>query len=274
MKCPWLFVLGSSKMFFPLKNIYSTSFKPFINGPTLLKSILKKRNTLQVSEYMKNCICWALMGSASVKEKLNWLTGYTKIEQLKNQIHEQEILLKEARIETKEAKRRHTLAVQQRLKLQQEVNELLQRKHLWTPMDLEKFTSLYRNDHVNEQEEQSAYKHLIECEEKLDELQVQLLNFMLTRYHEEQIWSDKIRHTSTWGTWSLIGLNIVLFLVIQLGLEPRKRRRLIHDLEQRIYSMFEKYKDDLSANQMMFQVPKESLEISDDLSSLTSGRFQ
>ncbi|CCJ28315.1 unnamed protein product [Pneumocystis jirovecii] len=202
---------------------------------------------------MKNCICWALMGSASVKEKLNWLTGYTKIEQLKNQIHEQEILLKEARIETKEAKRRHTLAVQQRLKLQQEVNELLQRKHLWTPMDLEKFTSLYRNDHVNEQEEQSAYKHLIECEEKLDELQVQLLNFMLTRYHEEQIWSDKIRHTSTWGTW-----------IIQLGLEPRKRRRLIHDLEQH----------DLSANQMMFQVPKESLEISDDLSSLTSGRFQ
>ncbi|KAG5519222.1 hypothetical protein PMAC_002310, partial [Pneumocystis sp. 'macacae'] len=266
-------VIGSSKMFFPLKNIYSTSFKPFINGPILLKSILKKKSTLLISKCMKNCIYWVLMGPASAKEKLNWLTGYTKIEQLKNQIYEQEIRLKETRIETKEAKRRHALAVQQRLKLQQEVNELLQRKHLWTPTDLEKFTSLYHNDHANEQEEQNAYIHLVECEEKLDELQVQLLHFMLTRYHEEQIWSDKIRHASTWGTWSLIGLNIVLFLVIQLGLEPRKRRRLIYDLEQHIHSIFGKYQANFSPDKLIFHVPKEP-EVSNNLSSLANEEFE
>lgn len=132
------------------------------------------------------------------------------------------------------------MAIQERLKLQREVNELLQRKHLWTPSDLERFTSLYRHDHINEQEEQKAYADLIECESKLDELQAQLIHFMLRRYHEEQIWSDKIRRMSTWGTWSLIGFNIMLFLIIQLGLEPRKRNKLMNDLKQHFELLSEK----------------------------------
>ncbi|KAG4304025.1 hypothetical protein PORY_002548 [Pneumocystis oryctolagi] len=185
-----------------------------------------------------------------------------------------EILLKKARVETKAAKNRHTFAVQQRLKLQQEVNELLQRKHLWTPIDLEKFTSLYRNDHISEQEEQSAYTYLVKCEEKLDELQEQLSQFMLTRYHEEQIWSDKIRRASTWGTWGLIGLNIILFLIIQLGLEPRKRRALVHDLEMYIQNALEQNQVKFQENQMMLQASKDSSEIIDDFSSAELNGFR
>ncbi|KTW30830.1 hypothetical protein T552_00542 [Pneumocystis carinii B80] len=233
-----LFLISrNSKLFFFPKKRNITFFKPFITSSTLLKSVIIRENVIK---HVQNYVSWVKTYFTSIEEKLNELTGYTKIEKLKCLISEQEINLKKARIETKEAKYKHTLAIQERLKLQQEVNELLQRKHLWTPSDLERFTSLYRYDHVNEQEEQKAYAHLIECESKLDELQVQLIHFMLRRYHEEQIWSDKIRRMSTWGTWSLIGFNIMLFLIIQLGLEPRKRKKLINDLKQHFELLSEK----------------------------------
>ncbi|KAG4302296.1 hypothetical protein PCK1_001568 [Pneumocystis canis] len=248
-------------------------FKPFISGPILLRRVFYKKNTVALSKHLKDYIHWVFTRRTSVEERLNQLTGYTKIEQLKNQIREQETHLKKARIETKEAKSRHTLAVQQRLKLQQEVNELLQRKHQWTQKDLENFTSLYRNDHINEQKEQNACSHLVECEEKLEELQTQLSQSILSRYHEEQMWSDKIRRLSTWGTWSLIGFNIILFLVIQLGLEPRKKRLLINDIEKRIQLILGQYQNSFEANQSIFNASDVSRQISEDLSLSVLNRF-
>ena len=50
---------------------------------------------------------------------------------------------------------------------------------------------------------------------------------ILKRYHEEQIWSDRIRRQSTWGTWGLMGVNVLLFLVLQFVAEPWKRNRLM-----------------------------------------------
>ena len=50
---------------------------------------------------------------------------------------------------------------------------------------------------------------------------------ILKRYHEEQIWSDRIRRQSTWGTWGLMGVNILLFLSLQFVAEPWRRKRLM-----------------------------------------------
>jgi She9 / Mdm33 family len=54
------------------------------------------------------------------------------------------------------------------------------------------------------------------------------------RYHEEQIWSDKIRRASTWGTFALMGINVVLFVVVQIGLEPWRRKRLVRGFEEKV----------------------------------------
>ena len=54
------------------------------------------------------------------------------------------------------------------------------------------------------------------------------------RYHEEQIWSDKIRRASTWGTFALMGVNVVLFIVVQIGLEPWRRKRLVRGFEEKV----------------------------------------
>lgn len=99
---------------------------------------------------------------------------------------------------------------------------------------MERFTSLYRSDHANEQAESAAQEQLAVAERVADDVQAKLSRSILSRYHEEQIWSDKIRRASTWVTWGLMGFNVLLFVVVQLWLEPWKRRRLVGGFEQKV----------------------------------------
>lgn len=110
----------------------------------------------------------------------------------------------------------------------------MQRKHAWSPSDLERFTELYRSDHANEQAEVAAQEQLAVAERVADDVQAKLSRSILSRYHEEQIWSDKIRRASTWVTWGLMGFNVLLFVVVQLWLEPWKRRRLVGGFEEKV----------------------------------------
>lgn len=138
------------------------------------------------------------------------------------------------------AKEDYTLAISQRSSSQREVNELLQRKHAWTPNDLERFTELYRSDHANEQAETAAQENLLTTERCAEEAAARLSASILARYHEEQIWSDKIRRMSTWGTWGLMGVNVLLFLVFQIGVEPWRRKRLVKGFEDKVMEALER----------------------------------
>ena len=120
------------------------------------------------------------------------------------------------------------------------MNELLQRKHAWSPNDLERFTELYRSDHANEQAETAAQENLLTVERRAEEAAAQLSASILARYHEEQIWSDKIRRMSTWGTWGLMGVNVLLFLVFQIGVEPWRRKRLVKGFEDKVMEALER----------------------------------
>lgn len=120
------------------------------------------------------------------------------------------------------------------------MNELLQRKHAWSAADLERFTSLYRSDHANEQAETAAQEALTGAERRAEEEAAKLSKSILARYHEEQIWSDKIRRMSTWGTWGLMGVNVLLFLVFQIGVEPWRRRRLVKGFEEKVMEALER----------------------------------
>ena len=138
------------------------------------------------------------------------------------------------------AREAYTLAISQRSSSQREVNELLQRKHAWTPNDLERFTELYRSDHANEQAEAAAQENLLTVERRAEEAAARLSASILARYHEEQIWSDKIRRMSTWGTWGLMGVNVLLFLVFQIGVEPWRRKRLVQGFEDKVMEALER----------------------------------
>ncbi len=56
------------------------------------------------------------------------------------------------------------------------------------------------------------------------------MNSMRERYQQEQLWSDKIRKMSTYGTFGLLTFNLILFIMIQFVFEPRKRKRLLDEL--------------------------------------------
>ena len=170
----------------------------------------------------------------TASQRLNDLTGYSGIEALKTEISTQESLVASSRKAVKDARATYASAVATRSTTQREVNDLLHRKHAWTPQDLERFTSLYRSDHENEQTETAAQKEVSEAETRYEEASTKLARTILARYHEEQIWSDKIRQMSTWGTWGLMGLNVLLFVVFQIMIEPWRRRRLVKGFEEKV----------------------------------------
>ncbi|KKZ60114.1 hypothetical protein EMCG_05139 [[Emmonsia] crescens] len=173
-------------------------------------------------------------------QRLNDLTGYSGIEKLKQDILAQEQHVRETRTRVHEAKEAYSSAINRRSTSQREVNELLQRKHAWTPTDLERFTSLYRSDHANERAETDAQEVLMVAEREAEEAAAVLSKSILSRYHEEQIWSDKIRRMSTWGTWGLMGVNVLLFLIFQVAVEPWRRRRLVKGFEEKVMEALER----------------------------------
>jgi sensitive to high expression protein 9, mitochondrial len=151
-----------------------------------------------------------------------------------------EQVLQSTRAELREAKAACAKAIAQRSASQREVNELLHRKSSWAPQDLERFTALYRSDHANEQAESSAQEAVSALEKRAEETSATLSACILARYHEEQIWSDKIRRMSTWGTWGLMGVNVLLFLVFQIGIEPWRRKRLVQGFEDKVIEALER----------------------------------
>ncbi|KAK9459734.1 Mdm33 family-domain-containing protein [Lipomyces oligophaga] len=186
----------------------------------------------------------------SAGKTLNEITGYSDIEKLKQNIERHEQFLVKARQDVKQTKEAYAAAIARRSASQREVNELLQRKQSWSPGDLERFTELYRSDHANEQEEIHAQEELEKSEQIADETQLALSRSILSRYHEEQIWSDKIRRASTYGTWMLMGFNVLLFIVVQLLLEPWKRKRLVGSFEDKVRLVIDERVNELKSSNM------------------------
>lgn len=176
---------------------------------------------------------------------LNDVTGYLGIEKLKKAVDKLEEELKSQKKAVKLSKLRYLEAIQKRSDSQKEINELLTRKHNWSPVDVERFTELYRNDHSNQQEEALAEQQLADAELAVDSVQNKLTQLILTRYHEEQIWSDKIRQALTWGTWIIMGVNVLLFAVATFLVEPWKRRRLVNAFDAQAQQKMDSFAEDI-----------------------------
>ena len=192
--------------------------------------------------------------------ELNKVSGYEEIEALKKEVVEQgmsfwgnfktvvrtidihfffdeENKIRLTREAAKQAKVAYEQAVMQRSNSQREVNELIQRKHTWNEADIARFTEIVRQDHIHEQEETRAKVAFDETEVAVEREFSLLLKSILARYHEEQIWSDKIRSASTYGSLAALGLNLVVFILAIMVVEPWKRRRLAQTFEEKIEEM-------------------------------------
>ncbi|KAI0913244.1 hypothetical protein F4823DRAFT_87424 [Ustulina deusta] len=170
----------------------------------------------------------------TASQRINNLTGYSSIETLKSQISALESQLHAAQSHLTATRSAYKSAVSDRAATQREVTTLLARQKTWTPVDFERFTKLYRQDYELEASVGARAVELEEAEREAERLGRELGASILARYHEEQIWSDKIRRMSTWGTWGLMGVNILLFLLLQFGAEPWRRQRLVRGFEEKV----------------------------------------
>ncbi|KAG8981473.1 sensitivity to high expression protein she9 [Tulasnella sp. 427] len=166
--------------------------------------------------------------------KLNKVTGYDEIDALKRRVGETEQSISEQRQAAKDAKAAYESAVARRSACQREVNDLLQRKSHWTEEDVVRFTGLVRQDHLNEQTVATSKVTLADREADVEREFNELMRVILNRYHEEQVWSDKIRSASTYGSLLAIGVNILVFVLAIVLVEPWKRKRLAQTFEKRI----------------------------------------
>lgn len=213
--------------------VMDNTAEPQHNGNGELPSTSSDRRaqlTKRFSHLMDN-----LQSSLFVASRhINDLTGYSSIDGMKRKITEHEEELAIAKEEVRTSRLNYKQLVADRAASQREVTTLLARKDSWTPIDLERFTQLYRSDHGNEHAVQEAAQHLADVERQAEQAASKLNSSILARYHEEQIWSDKIRRMSTWGTWGLMGVNVLLFLVFQFGFEPWRRDRLTRGFEDKV----------------------------------------
>ncbi|KAI2771547.1 Mdm33 family-domain-containing protein [Daldinia loculata] len=175
----------------------------------------------------------------AASQRINDLTGYSGIETLKSQISALESELAAAQARLHAARSAYKSSVASRSATQREVTTLLARQKMWSPTDFERFTALYRQDYELDAAVAARAAELEEAEREAERLGRELSAGILSRYHEEQIWSDKIRRMSTWGTWGLMGVNVLMFLIFQFGAEPWRRRRLVKGFEEKVREALE-----------------------------------
>lgn len=143
------------------------------------------------------------------------------------------------RVVAARAKEAYDQAVTARSASQRDLNSLLERKNSWTDADISNFTQLVRSDHNLNHAVTSSKEALKKAEFAVDKAFTALLESILHRYHEEQVWSDKIRSVSTYGSLIVLIINLVVFLGAIAIVEPWKRRRLVRGLEERVKGMVE-----------------------------------
>lgn len=168
---------------------------------------------------------------------VNSVNGYKAIERLKQEVIISESAYERAREALRKAKEGYSHSLQSRSECQREINNLLQRKHTWTPTDVTRFTELYSSEHLLEQKEAQGRTDVVKFENEMDEAHRRLMDVMRERYREEQIWSDYVRSFSSYGTFGLMAVNLFVFLAVQGFLEPRRRQNMKNEIVSRVNSL-------------------------------------
>ena len=103
---------------------------------------------------------------------------------------------------------------------------LLMRRDQWDADDATSFATLTAEEVQARKALTAAREALRKAEDDVSSRQVDYIDAMRRRYHEEQIWQDRWRVLGTYGTWTLIGLNSVIFLGGQFFHYRREATRL------------------------------------------------
>ncbi|KAF2164823.1 hypothetical protein M409DRAFT_36984 [Zasmidium cellare ATCC 36951] len=187
----------------------------------------------QLSNRASKVLDTLLLRASIAGQHINVYTGtdYSGIEALRKEITEQEQKVRELHAAVDKAKEEHHEAHAKQTSAQREIVALLERKSSWSPTDLERYMSLVRSEHMNDMDVQQAKDNLTAAERSLEDARSLMEKLERKQYHEEQVWSDTIRRNSTWVTFGLMGVNILLLLAQIAIFEPYRRKKIVRDVK-------------------------------------------
>ncbi|KAL6931624.1 hypothetical protein ACO0R3_003089 [Hanseniaspora guilliermondii] len=236
------------------KDEKNTKFYPRSNLTKISQNIYDIKNTYSTKiMFFKKKLENIPVLLMDANKSINKVTGYDTIQSLKSGIKSIEIDLYQDRISLeRESKKLKAINLQQNT-TQNLINDLLSRKSTWSPNDLKEFTETYNENQQNIQNLENQKKKVEQLEKKVKIMEQDVHNLILKRYHEEQIWSDKIRKLSTYGTLLLLVINLLSFFALHLLFEPRKRRKLVEAFEKETVAYIADIKRDQSEQMKIFE---------------------
>ena len=113
-----------------------------------------------------------LVKANTISQQVNQYTGtdYTGIEALRQEIAQQEQQVRQRSKDLTAARDTLNEAYASQATAQREIVGLLERKSSWSPSDLERYMSLVRSEHLNEQNVTHAKEGLEKAEQRLEEV--------------------------------------------------------------------------------------------------------
>lgn len=143
--------------------------------------------------------------------------------------------------------------------LQKDHMSLMMRRESWTDTDITKFAEVTSNEVKVKRALDEARVALQKSEEEQEFRQLEYMDAVRMRYHEEQIWQDKWRVISTYGTWILIGLNSMIFIGGQFFHQMREQAR-VEALEELLNEKLSKFTHIVTENRDANKTEKKSEE--------------
>ncbi|KAI2488778.1 She9 / Mdm33 family [Fragilaria crotonensis] len=125
---------------------------------------------------------------------------------------------------------------------------LMMRRDQWDGTDAASFVEYTSREVKTRHALAEARNELRKAEEESSRCQREYMDVMRQRYHEEQMWQDKWRMLGTFGTWTLIGLNSLVFLGSQFFHQRREVNRL-KAIEELIKENLQVMQDTVSSSQ-------------------------
>jgi hypothetical protein len=163
---------------------------------------------------------------SSVGDWFNHISGTHEIQSLKQQVQKTSHEFDQATNELVQGRKLVDTSLQEWQHVSGQHLTLLQHKESWTSQDAQQFTTLITREVEAKRALKNAQHALHKAETAATQSQIQYMNSLRQRYQEEQLWQDHWRVLGTYGTWSLIGLNMMIFLTSQYYQNRRELRRL------------------------------------------------
>lgn len=117
---------------------------------------------------------------------------------------------------------------------QLEHTRLLRSRDTWTSTQAYEFAILLEKEIDIRKDLESAKKALANLEAEQLTSMHNYMNHLRRRYHEEQLWQDKWRVYSTYGTWFLLVFNSMVFLISQYMTRIRESQRM-KDVKEMVF---------------------------------------